>query len=196
MGTDYADFLGGMARVLGTTEGTEVFGGCSSRRSRVGCRGSTSLIAATQWLAILRVKALLGFSRKAQPRCARSFQLGLRIQEFLFRRSAFRCGTGILPVFHGRDAHATALRAEFSVRIEDLGVFLLRWAFNVLSSAFRRGTGILPVFHGRDAHALSPLTSYCLLPTAYYFLPLTSHFLPPSPFSLDGLPPRGVSCFR
>ncbi len=32
---------------------------------------------------------------------------------------------------------AAALRAEFSVRIEDLGVLLLlRWAFNVLSSAF------------------------------------------------------------
>ena len=144
---------------------------------QVAGRGSTSLIATTQWLAILRVKALLGFSRKAQPRCARSFQLGLRIQEFLFRRSAFRCGTGILPVFHGRDAHATALRAEFSVRIEDLGVFLLRWAFNVQRSAFRRGTGILPVFHGRDA----PLTSHLLLPTTSYLLPFTYYlFLLPS----------------
>ena len=42
---------------------TEVFfGGCySSRRSRVERRGSTSLVAATQWLATVRVKALLGF---------------------------------------------------------------------------------------------------------------------------------------
>ncbi len=39
--------------------------------------------------------------------------------------AATGCGTGILPVFHGRDAHATR----------------------------RCGTGILPVFHGRDAHA-------------------------------------------
>ena len=69
---------------------------------------------------------------------------------------------------------AAALRAEFAVRIEDLGVLLLRWAFNVQRSAFRCGTGILPVFHGRDA----PLTSHLLLPTAYCLLPTTSYLLP------------------
>jgi len=57
-----------------------------------------------------------------------------------------------------------ALRAEFAVRIEDLGVLLLRWAFNV-----QMWHGHLARVHGGDAHATShllPLTSYLLLTSA------------------------------
>ena len=51
-----------MARVFLSQRhrGTEVFWGYYRRRSRVECRGSTSLVATTQWRATLRVKALLG----------------------------------------------------------------------------------------------------------------------------------------
>jgi len=56
---------------------------------------------------------------------------------------ACRCGTGILPVFHGRDAHATR-RCATGI----LPVFHGRDAH----ATRRCATGILPVFHGRDAH--------------------------------------------
>ena len=55
-------FFGDIVRRFGTAKNAKVFGGCySSRRSRVERRGSTSLVAATQWLATVRVKALSCF---------------------------------------------------------------------------------------------------------------------------------------
>ncbi len=65
------------------TDYSDFFGGMAGRKSQVAGRESTSRCDHPV-VATVRVQALLGFGAEAQ-----------------------RYGTGILPVFHGRDAHAT-----------------------------------------------------------------------------------------
>jgi len=64
------------------TKGTKVFlGGRAGRKSQVAGRESTTLIATTQWLAILRVKALLCFLNRQDARNAKG--LGRALLSFL-----------------------------------------------------------------------------------------------------------------
>jgi len=57
-------FFGSTARVFYPTDYADFFEGRAVRKSQVAGRGSTSLVATTQWLAIVRVKALLGCSTR------------------------------------------------------------------------------------------------------------------------------------
>jgi hypothetical protein len=67
------------------TKGTKVFlGGRAGRKSQVAGRESTTLIATTQWLAILRVKALLCFLEP--PRRQERQGVGEGAAQFFSRR--------------------------------------------------------------------------------------------------------------
>jgi hypothetical protein len=72
-----------------------------------GASGAKSVGVITQWLAMMSVKVLLAVSREGAAALCAEFAVRVEDLGVFTSCSAFRCGTGILPVFHGRDTHAT-----------------------------------------------------------------------------------------